>query len=163
MIHFIGTKHTMYMSGMCHAAVLSSAVVSDPLWPYRLWPTRILCPWNFIGKNTGVGCHFLLQGIFLTEGSNLHFLCLLHCRQILYPLSHQGSPQMSRTQSKSFHIENHENLSLREKMALNGHQHWDDRYWNYLVRILKQLLQKCFSFKVIMNAWNEWKIESHIK
>ena len=46
-------------------------------------------------KNTGVGCHFLLQGIFPTEGSNPHLLCLLHCRQILsplYPLSHPESP-----------------------------------------------------------------------
>ena len=41
------------------------------------------------GKNTGVGCHALLQGIFPTQGSNPH---LLHCRQILYHLSHQGSP-----------------------------------------------------------------------
>ena len=36
------------------------------------------------GKNTGVGCHVLLQGISPTQGSNLHFLCLLHCRQVLY-------------------------------------------------------------------------------
>ena len=40
------------------------------------------------GKSTGLGCHALLQGIFLTQGLNLH---LLHCRQILYPLSHLGS------------------------------------------------------------------------
>ena len=49
--------------------------------------TRILCSWNFPGKNSGMGCHFLLQEIFLTQGLNLG---LLHCRQILYPLSHQG-------------------------------------------------------------------------
>ena len=36
------------------------------------------CPWNFPGKSTGMGCHFLLQGIFLTQGSNPCFLCLLH-------------------------------------------------------------------------------------
>ena len=36
------------------------------------------CPWNFPGKNTGVGCHFLLQGIFLTQGSSPHLLGLLH-------------------------------------------------------------------------------------
>ena len=42
------------------------------------------------GKNTGVGCHALLQGIFPTRGSNPS---LLHCRQILYCLSHQGSPR----------------------------------------------------------------------
>ena len=47
------------------------------------------CPWNSSGKNTGVGCHSLLQGIFPTQGSNLG---LLHCRQILYHLSYQGSP-----------------------------------------------------------------------
>ena len=44
-----------------------------------------------LGKNTGVGCHALLQGIFLTQGSNPG---LLHCRQILYHLSHQGSPRI---------------------------------------------------------------------
>ena len=48
----------------------------------------LLCPWDFLGKSTGVGCHFLLQGIFLTQGSNPG---LPHCRQMLYPLSHQGS------------------------------------------------------------------------
>ena len=50
---------------------------------------RILHLWNFLGKSTGVGCHFLLQGIFPTQGSNLG---LQHCRQMLYPLSHQGIP-----------------------------------------------------------------------
>ena len=48
----------------------------------------LLCPWDFPGKSTGVGCHFLLQRIFLTQGSNLG---LAHCRQTLYCLSHQGS------------------------------------------------------------------------
>ena len=46
---------------------------------------------NSPGKNTGVGCHALLQGIFPTRGSNLG---LSHCRQILYHLSHQGSPRI---------------------------------------------------------------------
>ena len=69
--------------------------MSDSLWPhglYRLYPARILCPWNSPGKNTGVGCHFLLQGIFLTQGSNPG---LLHSRQILYRLNHQGISSMS--------------------------------------------------------------------
>ena len=39
--------------------------------------TRLLCPWDFPGKNTGVGCHFLLQGIFPTQGSKQHLLYLL--------------------------------------------------------------------------------------
>ena len=41
-------------------------------------PTRLLCPWEFPGKKTGVGCHFLLQGIFLTQGLNPHLLQLMH-------------------------------------------------------------------------------------
>ena len=57
-------------------------------WPYGLQPTRLLCPQDFPGKNTGVSCHFLLQGIFPTQGSNPG---LLHCRQILYQLSYKGS------------------------------------------------------------------------
>ena len=39
---------------------------------------RLLCPWNFPGKNIAVGLHFLLQGIFFTQGSGSHLLCLLH-------------------------------------------------------------------------------------
>ena len=49
----------------------------------------LLCPWDFPGKSTGVGCHFLLQRIFSTQGLNLG---LPHCRQTLYCLSYQGSP-----------------------------------------------------------------------
>ena len=52
--------------------------------PHGLYPTRFLCPWDFPSKNTGVACHFLLQGIFFKQGSNSRLLCLLHCRQILY-------------------------------------------------------------------------------
>ena len=56
-----------------------------------LQPTRLLCPWDFPGKGTGVGRHFLLQGIFPTQGSNPG---LLHCRQILYWLSYKRSPYL---------------------------------------------------------------------
>ena len=64
----------------------SCSVVSDSLRPHGLQPTRLLSPWNFPGKSTGVGCHFLLKGTFPTQGSNLG---LPHCRQMLYYLSHQ--------------------------------------------------------------------------
>ena len=56
------------------------------LQPHGLWSTRLLCPWDSPGKNTGDGCHALLLGIFPTQEMNLG---LLHCRQILYCLSHQ--------------------------------------------------------------------------
>ena len=49
-------------------------------WSYihGLWPTRLLCPWDSPGKNTGVGCHFLLQRIFPTQEWNPYLLRLLH-------------------------------------------------------------------------------------
>ena len=66
---------------------VSCSIVPDALQPHGLHPTRLLCPWDFPGKDTGVVCHVLLQGIFPTQGSNLG---LLHCRQILYRLNYEG-------------------------------------------------------------------------
>ena len=61
-----------------HKMPLLRSTRSDSLQPPGLMhPARLLCPWNFPGKNTGVGCHFLLQGIFLTQGSNPHLLRFL--------------------------------------------------------------------------------------
>ena len=74
-----------------HACSVIS-VVSNSSQPYGLWPARLLCPWDSPGKNTIVGCHFLLQGIFPTQGLNL---LLLQCKQILYWLNQQGSPVVS--------------------------------------------------------------------
>ena len=67
---------------------VNRSVLSDSLQPHGLQPARLLCPSNPPGKNTGVGCHSLLQRIFLTKGLNPD---LLRCRQILYHLSHQRS------------------------------------------------------------------------
>ena len=47
-------------------------------------PTRLLCSWNSPSKNTGVGCHFLLQGTFLTQASNLRLPHLLHWQKDLF-------------------------------------------------------------------------------
>ena len=65
---------------------VSRPVVPDSLQPHGVQPTRLFCPWDFPGEDPRVGCHFLLQGIFLTQGSNLD---LLHCRQILHHLSYE--------------------------------------------------------------------------
>ena len=67
---------------MCVFSVVS--VVSNFLRSHGLQPARLLCPWDSLGKNNEVGCHVLLQGIFLTQGSNLFVLCLLRYRWILY-------------------------------------------------------------------------------
>ena len=64
-----------------------ASVLSNSLQPYGLYPTRLFCSWDSPGKNTGVGCHALLQGIFPTLGLNPHLLWLLrllHCWRILY-------------------------------------------------------------------------------
>ena len=75
-----------------HAGLFSHSVVSESLQPFGLQPIRLLCPWNFPGKNNGVGGHFLLQGTLLSPGKNSCLLCLQHCKWILYPLIHQGTP-----------------------------------------------------------------------
>ena len=64
----------------------SCSVMSDSLRPLGLYS-----PWNSLGQNTGMGSLSLLQGIFPTQGSNPG---LPHCRQILYQLSHKGSPRI---------------------------------------------------------------------
>ena len=74
----------------CYCCLVAKSCLSL-LWPHGLKPTRLLSPRDFPDQNTAVGCHFLLQGIFPTQGSNPG---LLHCRQILYHLSHQGSPNL---------------------------------------------------------------------
>ena len=76
--------------------VLSCSVMSNSLQPHGLQPVRLLCPWNSPGKNTGVACHSLLQGIFPILGSNPG---LPHCRQVLYCLSHQVSPSLKHGMS----------------------------------------------------------------
>ena len=71
--------------------VVQLLFVTDSLWSHGLKPTRFLCPGGSPGKNTGVGCHFLLQGIVSDQGSNPR---LLHCQGDSLPVSQQGSPSI---------------------------------------------------------------------
>ena len=68
------------------------------LQSHELQPARFLCPWNSPGKNTGAGCHFLHQAIFLTQGLNLH---LLHWQADSLSLSHQGGLAPGKFQKTS--------------------------------------------------------------
>ena len=79
-LHLIFPLHSM--------CVCQSLSCVQLLATHGLEPTRLLCPWDSPGKSTGVGCHSLLQGLFLTQGSNPG---LLHCGHILYHLSYLGS------------------------------------------------------------------------
>ena len=85
---------------MCVCVCGNSSVVSDSLGPQWTVAPRLLCPWNSLSENTGVGCYALLQGIFPTQGSNPG---LLHYRQILYHLSHRGSHKECIRISTSIH------------------------------------------------------------
>ena len=71
---------------MKKSETVSYSVMSNSLQPYELYPTSLLCPWESRVKNTGVGCRALLQGIFQIQGSNLHFLSLLHWQVGSLPL-----------------------------------------------------------------------------
>ena len=74
--------------GLLLLLLFSCSIVSDSLQSHGLQPARLFCPWDLPGKNTGVGCHFLLQGVFLTQGSNP---CLPHWQADSLQLSYQAS------------------------------------------------------------------------
>ena len=80
---------------------VSHSVMSDSLRSHGPQPTRLLCPWDSPGKNTGMGCHFLLQEIFLSQGANLS---LQYCRQILYHLSYREGRQKRRGMILLFYL-----------------------------------------------------------
>ena len=83
-----------------------------------------LCLWDFPGKNTGMGCHFLLQEIFLTQGLNPG---LTHGRQTLYLLSHQGS----------------------QMWELDYKEHWALKNWSFWTVVLEKSLKSPFACKEI--------------
>ena len=84
------------LSRTFYCAVLCLVTQSCPIlcYPMDQSPPGFSVHGNSPGKNTGVGCHALLQGIFPTQGSNPG---LLHCRQVPHQLSHHGSPGLSVT------------------------------------------------------------------
>ena len=86
-------ERTTYFLYRMHAACWVACHLSDSVQYYGLWPTRLLCPWNSPGKDTRVTCHALLQGIFLTQGLNLHLWRPLHWRAGSLPLTSPGKPK----------------------------------------------------------------------
>ena len=70
---FLKSLNSTDMTLSCYESLtcVGHSALSDSLHLYGLQTARLLCPWNSTGKNIGVGCHALLWGIFLTQGSNL--------------------------------------------------------------------------------------------
>ena len=89
--HQIDLKRNRSINNLVCVCTLSCSVVSDSVRPHGPDPARLLCPWNFPGKNTGVGCHFLLHSIFLIQGLNPR---LLHWQADSLLLCHLGSPTL---------------------------------------------------------------------
>ena len=81
-------EHT-FIALLCCAQLLQLRMTLQTQGPQL---TRLLCPWDSPGKNTGVNCHDLLQGIFPTQGLNLPFYCLLHFQVGSLPLAPPGKP-----------------------------------------------------------------------
>ena len=81
---------------MCHCCLVIKSCLTL-LRSHGLQPTRLLCPWDFPDKNTGVGCHSLLQRIFSTQGSNPHLLYLLDQQADSLPLSTREALRCKRT------------------------------------------------------------------
>ena len=84
---------TATLGDKCFCVCVSHSVVSDSLPPHGLGPTRLLCSWDFPGKNTGLGCHFLLQGSFPTQRLNPR---LLHWQADSLLLSQPEKPPHGR-------------------------------------------------------------------
>ena len=70
--------------------------------PMDCSPPRLLWPWDFSGKNNWIGCHFLLQCVFLTQGSNLHLPCLLHWQAGSLPLGTMRKQQITSSMKKKY-------------------------------------------------------------
>ena len=83
---FVHFQHLSWYLAHCRMCVCMCSVASvvSSCATHGLETRRLLCPWDSPGKNTGVGCHVLLQGTFQIQGLNQHLLHLLHCKQILY-------------------------------------------------------------------------------
>ena len=107
-------RHTVFTSAFHYHWILDSShyflgrlrlgscsIMSNSSRSHGLWPARLLCPWDFPGRNTGVGCYALLQGIFPTQGSKPH---LMHRKWILYPLSHRESRLLLKNPHTTYNL-----------------------------------------------------------
>ena len=124
----------------CFCCCLVTSV--DSVLCYGLKSTRLLCPWDFLGKNTGRGCHFILQGIFLTQGSNLH---ALHQQADSLPPRHLGRPQkilIYSNQNKWLTVKERRknNCQYQKEGHIGFYRH---RKWNKKISGITFFFNKC--------------------
>ena len=126
--------------------------MSDALQPHELEPTRLLHLWDFPGKNIGVGCHFLLQGIFPTQGSNLG---LPRCRQMLLPFEPPRKSKTLEIQAKYMWCF----LKYRKELTYFNRKVWEEGFCKIAPLPLCQtplgLIIKCLLF-VLLCPYSQW-------
>ena len=93
-----------------------------------LWTAAYQAP-LFMGFSRQEGCHFLLQGIFLTQVSNPGFL---HCRQMLYRLSHQGSPKTWKQSKCHWQMMDKEDVVHRQRNITQPLKEWKNATCSYM-------------------------------
>ena len=123
---------TISLANISHHVRVAS-VMSDSLWPHGLWPIRFLCPWDFSGKNTRVGCGALLQGIFPGQGPNFHLLYLLQWQAGSLPLMPPGKLH----QSLNIVIKKKQNLQIFSNCC----EHWQCCFSSHRGTPFGELLQ----------------------
>ena len=147
-----------------HACLLSHFSHSQLFETLQNVARQALLSRDSSGKNTGVGCPVLLQEIFLTQGLNLHPFCFLHCRQILYHLSHQGSPfyftllllsrfsrvQLCATPQTAAH-------QAPPSLGFSRQEHWSGFVYNFAVNLVgkfKEISQFTQILKPSKTMWD---------
>ena len=98
------------------------------LQPHGLQPTKLLYPWDFPGKNTEVGCRFLLQVIFPAHGSNLCLLCLRYWQGILYPCTTWKALRDTSIVNSAFTVCLFVSCIVRLYITSVSHHDVDDKY-----------------------------------
>ena len=121
----------------------SCLVTSDSLWPHGLQLARILCPWGSPRKNSGVGCHFLLQRIFPTQELNRQLLHLLHCRWILYQWATGEAPLWPHTYTRKL-------LAVDLKLKFN----WGDLHDSSVVKTVLPGLIPGQGTNILSTLWH---------
>ena len=117
---------SMYYICLCAQLLQSCPTLFDPV---DIAHPGFSCPWDSPGKNTGVGCRALLQRIYLTQEWKLRLLLLLHCKRILYPLSHLGSPIYAVKWSVKVKVAQL-CLTLCDPMAIQSMEFSRPEYWS---------------------------------
>ena len=142
---------------------VSCSVVFNSLRPHGLQSARLLHPWDSPGKNTGVNCHSILQGIFLTQWSNPG---LPHCRQTLYCLSHKTYSQRENFGSSKrkaiCHIQGNLHKIISSFLSRNITER-TEMYIQSAERKKKAVNQEYYIYLAKLSFKSKWEIKSFLE